>query len=355
MMMRIIHVGNGNQIHRGARYFDQTRKINNGFIRNGHDVFFISDRDTSRAANPFGSRKMGIGSTNRYFIDACYNYQPEMIVLGHADIINNESIEKVKAFLPQCRWAQWNVDAIFNPVTINQIQSKTPLMHANFITTGGDALRRFSHPGGMVCYMPNIVDASIEWPRAFDRTDQPYDVFWALRAINSSYKGNPRIEIPLYLEQQSIRIDYHGMNGKPMLFTADYYRRIESCKMGINISSTRARGQNHDAPAEELYLYSSDRLSHYMGSGLLVFAMRGHQLEELFQEDKELVFFRTKEELAEKINHYLRCDDERRAIARNGWEKSHRDFNERVVTQYIIDTTLGTNSSTSYAWPTSKY
>ncbi len=354
--MRILHVGNGNQVHRGERYYDQTRKITNGLIRNGHDVFFISDRDVSRHANPFGSRKLGVGSTNRYFLDVCRHYMPEMVVLGHADIISNESIRKAQQLLPRTRWAQWNVDAVFNPHTVNQINHKAPLMHANFITTAGPALKRFSHPGSVACYIPNIADASIEHTRSFERTDQPNDVFWALRGTRGSYPGDPRIEIPLYLEKHpAIRIDYRGMQGKPMLFNASYFEAVANCKMGINISSTRARGQPEDAPAEEIYLYSSDRLSHYMGCGLLVFTTQENRFQDMFREDEELVFFASKEELVEKILHYKANDAERRRIAENGWRKYHRCFNERLVTKYMVETTMGLPPSEAYAWPQDKY
>ena len=64
--------------------------------------------------------------------------------------------------------------------------------------------------------MPNPVDLSIEWPRCFEHSDQANDVFWALRAEKGTYPGYPRIELPLYLEKSGkVKIDYHGMNGKP--------------------------------------------------------------------------------------------------------------------------------------------
>lgn len=353
--MRILHVGNGNLKHRGRRYYDQTRKINNGLIRNGHDVFFMSDRDVARSSNIFSIRKLGVRHTNKYFIDVCYNYQPELILLDHADIIDARSIKKVRQFLPSAAVAQWNVDPIFRLHNVRQLESKLSVVDATFITTAGSALKKFSTNQGLVSFIPNIVDRSVDWPKCFEHTNQEYDVFWALRAINGSYLGDPRIEIPLFLEkQQSIKIDYYGMNNKPLLFNADYYHRILNSKIGLNIN-VAITDVNTKPSKDDLYLYSSDRISHYMGSGLLVFTTRDNNLEDLYKEEQELLFFSTKEELLDKILYFKDHDKLRQQIAKNGWQKAHACFNERLVTQYMVETTLRKKHTQDYAWPTTKY
>ena len=92
-----------------------------------------------------------------------------------------------------------------------------------------------------------------------------------------------------------------------------------------------------------------------MGSGLLTLTTRDNKLEELFEENKEIVFFSSKEELLEKVLYYKNHDDERREIAQHGWEKSHTCFNEKLVTKYIIERTFGMPLSERYAWPTQVY
>ena len=42
---------------------------------------------------------------------------------------------------------------------------------------------------------------------------------------------------------------------------------------------------------------------------------------ELFEEDKEIVMFKTPEELVEKSGYYLSHDEEREKIAKAGYEK----------------------------------
>ena len=92
-----------------------------------------------------------------------------------------------------------------------------------------------------------------------------------------------------------------------------------------------------------------------MGSGLLTLSTRNNKLEELFEENKEIVFFSTKEELLEKVIYFKNHDEERREIAKRGWEKSYACFNEKLVTKYIIERTFNMPLSEKYAWPTQIY
>lgn len=353
--MRILYVGNLNQKHRGERYYDQGTKLVNGFTRNGHNVLRMGDRDVARSATPFGFKALGESFCNRYFLDVCKNYQPEFIVFHHADIIKAEVVAEAREMLPGIKVAQFNVDPIFREHNMKMIRNKLDVVDATFITTAGPELKRFSNKQGFVSFIPNIVDASIEWPKAHERSDQEGDVFWALRPTKTINMDDPRISIPLFIENSGkAEMRYYGMNGKPTLMNADYYNRINDCKMGLNLSVVGERGGIDFAKPEEIYLYSSDRISHYMGSGLLIFTTRDNKLEEMFKEDEELIFFETQEELLDKIVYYKKNDDKRKIIAANGWKKYHRDFNEKIVAKYVEEATFGKKLS-KYNWPTEKY
>ncbi len=358
--MRILFVADGNLKHRGARYYFTYRRLFNGFIRNNHNVYFLSDTDTARSGNIFRSSKLGRGYCNNVFIDTCYNFRPDMIVFDKGDIIKNESLKNVKSFLPEVKIIQYNVDGMFSRHNIDILKRNIFYMDATFITTAGSILKTLSHSNGLVSFMPNPVDMSIDFPRCHERSDQKYDVFWSMRKVEKSRKHekNPRIEFPLFLEKSDkVKIDYYGLKGKPELWSIKYYEAIENAKMGLNLSHSHLGADNvrSKSTEEELYLYSSDRISHYMGSGLLTLTTRDNKLEELFEENKEIVFFSSKEELLEKIIYFKNHDEERREIAKRGWEKSYKCFNERLVTKYIIETTLGKPLSEKYAWPTQIY
>ena len=354
--MRILFVGNGNQKHRGARYYDPGRKLHNGLLRNGHNVFWMSDRDIARSRSPLGIKALGYKFTNEYFLDACKNFLPDLIIFYHADIIEAETIAEARKLLTAVKIAQFNVDPIFRDHNMKQIRSKLAVVDSTFITTAGPGLKRLSNQHGFISFVPNLVDASIDWPRCHEHSGQPHDVFWAMRNSNGKTVTDRRVTLPLYIENSGkVDIDYYGMNGKPELYNADYYNKIAGCKMGLNISVNRTWDDTPIATPEELYLYSSDRITHYMGSGLLTFNTRENALHEMFAEDKEMIFFDTEEELLDKLVYYKKNDDARKAIAGAGWIKSHNYYNERLIAQYIVESTFGKKLQQSYLWPTDKY
>ena len=358
--MYILFVADGNLKQRGARYHFTYRRLVNGFTRNGHNVYFLSDTDTARAGNLFRSSKLGWRYCNNAFIETCHNFRPEVIVLGHADTIQPESLKKVKSFLPYVKTVQYNVDSLFSQHNINMLKRNLPYMDASFVTTAGRILKSLSHPNGVIGFIPNPVDKSIDYPRCHERSDQDNDVFWSMREMKNARKHeeNPRIELPIFLENsKKVNIDYYGLNGKPELWNAAYYHAIENSKMGLNISRTSLGIDNvhKNTKSEELYLYSSDRISHYMGSGLLALSTRDNKLEALFEEDKEMIFFSSKEELLEKVIYYKDNDSQRREIAKRGWEKSHNCFNERIIAKYMLEATFRLPLSENYAWPTETY
>lgn len=354
--MRILFVGNGNIKHMGARYYDPGRKLHNGFLRNGHNVFWMSDRDIARSKTVLGSKSLGKKYCNMYFLATCRNFMPDLIVLYFADIITTRSITEARRILPGVKVTQFNVDPIFREHNMKQIRTKLPVVDSTFITTAGPALKRFGNKDGFVSFVPNLVDASIDWPRCHENSGQPHDAFWALRATNGKTVTDRRITIPLFIEQSGkVDIDYYGMNGKPELYNADYYNKIADCKMGLNISVNRTWDNTPIAKPEELYLYSSDRITHYMGSGLLTFNTRENALDEMFIEDEEMIFFDEQEELLDKLVYYKKNDEERKKIAAAGWKKSHENFNERLVAKYIVESTFEKKLTENYQWPIDRY
>lgn len=79
------------------------------------------------------------------------------------------------------------------------------------------------------------------------------------------------------------------------------------------------------------------RVIDVMGAGGFVLTSFCEETAELFEEDEEIVMFRTPEELVEKAAYYLAHDKERRQIAINGSEKVIRCYTYEKKLQDMVE------------------
>ena len=128
-----------------------------------------------------------------------------------------------------------------------------------------------------------------------------------------------------------------GVINKPV-GGAEYQSIIENSSMGLCVSQVN-----------DNYLYSSDRMVHMMGNGVLVFMDRRTGFDKIFSDD-EIAFYSTEEELWQKINFYRNNSQERMMVAKNGWQKYHQMFNEKTVTKHIADLMFEQDGATKYPW-----
>ena len=103
--------------------------------------------------------------------------------------------------------------------------------------------------------------------------------------------------------------------------------------MGLNLS----RGK----PTK---YYTSNRIASLIGNGLLTFIDRKTQLDDFFKKD-EVIFYNSIEELASKINFYKKHKKTSNIIASNGRKKYFKSFNEKRITEYLINKLLGKKDS----------
>ena len=175
----------------------------------------------------------------------------------------------------------------------------------------------------------------METGRAFD-ADCNIDLIFACGSFDAG-GGDPRKAVMDLIGQRlpGIHFSRHVDNETSGLWGADYMNAIGRSKCGLNLSRER-EGPINLAKPEDLYIYSSDRVAQLTGNGVLAFTLEKYHMDELFTED-EMVFFSSNDDLIDKIDHYLENEDGRRRIAKNGWGKAHRDLNESLTADFIID------------------
>ena len=341
--LKILHVTNFNERHDGRLFFNTGRRINNGFIRLNHSVLEFSDRDIVsyyRSINdPSGANKL-----NEKLFNTVYNYVPDIIVLGHADLIKKETLQKIKKNFPNIKISQWFLDRMDGPWQINKARflNKIDYTDSNFCTTSPDVLDLPKNK--KIKYIPNPVDQSFEKLNIYSNNYLINDVFFALshgvhRGVLKKGKFDSREKFINKLIEitPNVKFDLYGINNIQPIWADSFYKVIEKSKMGLNLSQ-----------GKPIKYYSSDRITQLVGNGLLTFIDEKTQFGDFFNKD-ELIFYNSISELSEKIIKYSLDDKERIKIAKKGKYKYFKYFNSSLVAKYILSTTFGDNKL-KYLW-----
>ena len=345
--LRILHITNFNERLDGRLFFNTGRRINNGFIRLGHSVLGFSDRDIQKYYRSINDLK-GSKILNDKLKKTCYNYKPDLIILGHADLITSNQIDELKSDYPNVRIGQWFLDPL-NPqgpdYTRNKerILDKIDSLDATFVTTSPSVLN-FLKKKDQSFYIPNPSDKSFETLNNFNKSCS-VDVFFALshgvhRGVLKMGKMDDRAIFINNLLQKTpdTRFDIYGLNKVQPIWADHYFKTISNAKMGLNLS----RG-------ETIKYYSSDRITQIVGNGLVCLIDEKTQYRDFFT-DKEMIFYKNINDLSEKILKISRDDKTRRVIARNGKEKYMKYFNSDLVSEYIINKTMNIKNKKKLLW-----
>ncbi|HEY5048794.1 MAG TPA: glycosyltransferase [Rhizomicrobium sp.] len=337
--MKIVHVSNFTTKRNGDNFYGVEYKLNNGLTRLGHNVFSVCDRDI--AANYlFGIREAGKRSANRKLRLVCETLRPEFLLLGHASLIEPETVKAVRHACPGIRIAHWSCDSLsFDPRNMRLLKLLSSLVDTTFVTTAGETRAEVASGGGRVAYMPNPVDSSIETGRAFDAADLENDLIFVGKpdAERLAICKRIRSQIP------RLKFDIRGMMGFPAVHGAELISLLGCSRMGLALSR----------PNDAL-LYSSDRMAQLMGNGVLTFVDARAGFDRLFKGD-ELVCYEDGDALIAKLRHFMTHDDERRATAHRGWQRAHASFSGTLVAKWIVESTFGLPPSQNYAWPMEVY
>ncbi|UMM63470.1 glycosyltransferase [Aristophania vespae] len=345
--LKILHVGDffHSLKKRSVSQLSVGGKLSNGLIRNGHHVINFSYRDISRAKGFFNSHYLGRHAMWRALKNSIKSFSPDILILGHGYSIPPEIITDVKDKNPGIIIIQWNIDALFVEQNLKNIKERHQVVDASFISTAGKQLRLLLGDRGIIGFLPNPVDMSVERGRNFSVNALPYDIFYScgnpdrLRDIcgkkwqMDDFCSALEKELP-----QKTKFAYAGVKGHPYKSGVSYTHLLENSAIGLNIS----RKADH-------YLYSSDRLAHMIGNGQLVAIERQVGYDQIFSDD-EMIFFNSFDELIDKLKFYTNHTEVRQKCARKGWEHYSQIFNERNVADYMIRETLGLLRDDEYLW-----
>ena len=341
---KILHITNFNERHNGRLFYNTGRRINNGFVRLNHSVLTLSDRDIVsyyRSIRDFDGSK----TLNKKLLEVISNYLPDLIVLGHADLIKKETLKFIRETYPHIKIAQWFLDRMDNDWKSNKKRflDKIDFVDCSFCTTSPDILK--FPKNNKIFYIPNPADQSFENLEVYNNKNPKSDVFFAMshgvhRGILKKGKVDKRENFlgKLIKITPNIKYDFYGYKNKQPVWADNFKNALLNSKMGINLSQ---------GPSTKYY--SSDRITQLIGNGLMTFIDKKTMLNKFFN-NNEVVFYKSIKDLSKKIIKYNDNDKLRIKIAKNGKNKYLKYFNSKNVANFIIQKTFNLKYKNKYFW-----
>tara|TARA_B100000959_G_scaffold286421_1_gene364976 strand:- start:693 stop:2828 length:2136 start_codon:yes stop_codon:yes gene_type:complete len=347
--LKILNISNfGSRQFNRLYYISIAKKLANGFIRNGHDVINLSDRDVGKYNKSLGDFK-GKKYLNTMIYETAKNYKPDLILLGHSYGIQNETIEKIKDYSKKTIISQWFEDHLADTGPDYLSNRKKLLKYddfitSNFITTHPSTLN-FLKKKKNFHYLPIPVDKNIEKLKIYENKNQICDVFFSMsHGVNRGKlkrdKEDERHNFisDLITQCPNIIFDIYGYKNREPVWAEDFYKVIVNSKMALNLT----RGK----PIKYL---TSNRIASLIGNGLLTFIDKKTKLDNFFNRN-EVIFYSNLQDLAEKINRFKGDDKARMKIARNGRKKYFKLFECQKISDYIVSKSFNRETSKQLKW-----
>jgi len=345
IVLKIIHATNFNRRFSGRLHYNTGRRLNNGFVRLGHNVLTISDRDliheNKNILDISGKKKL-----QKNLIESSINFKADCLVMGHADSITNETLDYIKNKNKNLKICQWFLDPIGKKgpdylKNNKRIIEKVDYIDSTFLTSSPSALYKEIKNS---YFMPNPSDESFEILKNYENKCAN-DVFFAMShgVHRGELKKGKFDDRELFINKlrklnKEINFDIYGMNNVQPVWGDNFIKAISKSSMGINLS----RG-------EPVKYYSSDRIAQLLGNGLLTFINKKTCFND-FLSNKEIIFYKDINDLSYKINKYKKDIKEARIIAKNGRDTYLKCFNSTIVADFILSKTLDYKSKNKFIW-----
>jgi len=342
--IRIINLYNqGQKLNHRLFNISLGKKFTNGFIRNGHDVLEISDRDFIKKNKTFNLLQDSRVNFQNYLIETCKNYNPDLLFFGHSKNIDLDTIQELKNLNKNLIISQWNEDPVmpdfsYSKKNIYNISTYASIVDHNFITTDPFVIKNKINSNNFhFFFVP--VDKNIERFDVFNM-DPKKDLFYAMshgvnRAVLKEGIEDNRVKFldKLVKKISKIKYDFYGFANKQPIWGENFNNALINSKMALNLS----RGK----PTK---YYSSNRIASVVGNGLLTFIDKKVQMSDFFN-NNEIIFYDNVDDLSDKIKFYSVNDKLRKKIAENGKKKYFKLFSEVKITKFFVDISLGNKTS----------
>jgi len=345
VILKIIHITNFNQRFDGRLHYNTGKRLQNGFVRLGHNVLAISDRDIisrNKSINDFDGKK----TLQKTIIDTYGNFKADCIILGHADSVDSETLYKLKNLNKNLRVTQWFLDPLgkYGPDYIKnneRINKHGNLLDSTFVTTDPNSITKKINNS---FYIPNPSDQSFEILKNYE-SDCENDLFFAMShgvhrgSLKKGKFDNRELFInKLIKKNKNIKFDIYGMNNVQPVWGDNFLKKISNSSMGLNLS----RGK-------PIKYYSSDRIAQLFGNGLLTFIDEEISFNDFIPENC-FINYNNINDLSYKLNKYQKDKVERKKISQSGQKFYLKFLNSTIVADFILSKTFDYKSKNTFVW-----
>ena len=344
-ILKILHLTNFNRRFNGRLQYNTGRRLNNGFVRLGHNVLTLSDRDiihdNKKILDPTGKKKLQNSIILNY-----KNFKPDCIVMGHADSIDGDTLTQLRDENKHLRICQWFLDPVHKNAPDYIKNNKRIIKNSNnidftFLSSCPSLLKNKINNS---FFIPNPADKSFEILKNYE-TNCPNDVFFAMshgvhRGIlkDGKYDQREKYIKKLIRNNSKIKFDIYGMNKIQPVWGNDFLDAISKSKMGLNLSRGKAAKY-----------YSSDRIAQLLGNGLLTFIDERTLFSDLIGKNS-IVHYSNFDDLSYKINKYKKDTKIAKKIAKNGRDIYLKHFNSTIVGDYMLSKLFDYKSKFKFIW-----
>lgn len=315
-------------------------------IHNNHDIINFSYRNHLGKLN-----RKNTTNTNSKIWEICNNYKPDLVILGHNNVLDINTLEKIKNNV-KSKVILWYEDALSKKgqgpswrSNLNLIQNNSHLIDRYFTTTHPDNISNTNIKKSKLFFLPMLVDKNIENLHLFNIKNKFKDLFFAIsHGVNfGKLKDNKVDEREIFVNNlfkhnNNIKFNILGIANENPKWNYEFYKELSKCKMALNLS----RGK-------PIKYSTSNRIASLVANGIYTFIDRQTKFDDFFDEN-EMGFYKNEVDLLQKIESIK--DDEKKIFnfSKNGMRKYFKLFNNKLITKYIIDRTFNSNDDKEQIW-----
>lgn len=286
----------------------------------------------------FNKLKLPVDSEqfNSRILDECSSFEPDLVFIIKGNIVKPGTLKKIKTLLPNVSLVSWTLDDMYAWHNRSLYYSWGLKYYDHVFTTKSYNVSELKTLGAQnIHFIYQAYSSKYHIPCSkCDSSDYKFDVLFIghaekERVESLNFLANNGIHIEIFgggwdkVDKSKIhtnlKIHAHDLVGK------DYAEAISCSK----ISLCFLRKINRD-------LHTSRSVEIPACRGFMIGERTNEHLS-LFKENEEAVYFKSNEELFEKVQYYLQHEDERKIIAEKGYKRcffdkySYEDMVERIL------------------------